>query len=724
MQRQTLNISGYQYAIELYDSKYDLEDEQYSKKFVMLRNFSIANDIVCDKDIMFIDKSLYEEISTSISKDSKYTKLISFPVNGAKITGYSQYFADFNDNFTVKSIKNSDAYNIYGKKSYTDIIGRKRSEYYEKAIPCSKFKLYHPISKLSLDAIICIDNYINNIHFYYLCRPLSNYGTNSESEFVMNNQKYSEYIEIWFPNPNELFKREEEDSEEYAFYYKEDLDNVISSKNEKFITKITSNEVDQYYDSSIVGQYVPINLLIQPFRIVEEVIESGLDSSGVMQYETIFAKLYIKQQISIENNYVTYPINLSIYPYSNINTTTNLYILDDNLSLATSIFAIECKFSIASKLGFDNGMVSVVNTFNCPNQEYWEKLAKTSSTTSVSLAYKYYNDITDNEYGMFWVYTLADMYKKGDIKLSKYIKSLTNYITVLDSNNEATDEELKLYTIVDEYANDRSNTGYAYTILKAIKGDYTLKSLLGDEELEEELGTELNFLGFRIQIATDIAFKNIIYNYNRSLESLDDLDDFSFNITGIFKSWNELPNDLIAKVMFIDRFLDIEITGNFVVITKEWFKYMVNDISIYSVKKIQEANTDMKTITLGSSNINFINNIKCIVSKEDTTSSQQSSNVKSTKILYRPIFYKVQDLQSIKIRASLKQNIGINLTTYMTKVETFKIVIDGTEYVETGRNDVYVIFKIDATKITSTSGKYDITNQDDEYISSGSFTLV
>jgi hypothetical protein len=95
----------------------------------------------------------------------------------------------------------------------------------------------------------------------------------------------------------------------------------------------------------------------------------------------------------------------------------------------------------------------------------------------------------------------------------------------------------------------------------------------------------------------------------------------------------------------------------------------------------------------------------------------------NSKLIYRPIFYRTQELQNIKLRTGVTQNIGINLVQYMTKVETFKIVIENTEYIESGRNDIYVIFSIPAANLKASSGIYNITNQDDEYISSGNWQL-
>ena len=93
-------------------------------------------------------------------------------------------------------------------------------------------------------------------------------------------------------------------------------------------------------------------------------------------------------------------------------------------------------------------------------------------------------------------------------------------------------------------------------------------------------------------------------------------------------------------------------------------------------------------------------------------------------MLYKPIFYRTQDLQSIKLRAGFEQNIGVNLAQYMTKVDTFKMLIDDFELEEFGRNDIYVIFKIPVTEFSTTSGRYNISNQDDEYISSGTWTTI
>ena len=61
---------------------------------------------------------------------------------------------------------------------------------------------------------------------------------------------------------------------------------------------------------------------------------------------------------------------------------------------------------------------------------------------------------------------------------------------------------------------------------------------------------------------------------------------------------------------------------------------------------------------------------------------------------------------------------------YMTKVDTFKMIIGNKEFVETARNDIFVIFNINPADIDGTAGKYDSTNEDGTYLSSGNGSIV
>ena len=104
-------------------------------------------------------------------------------------------------------------------------------------------------------------------------------------------------MEIAYPNIEQLFKfvknDEQTNKEIFNVYYHENLNTVISTKNDSFIERIIfelkdgtekskyhimsnandmPDDAESYFDKDAHNiQRVPLNLLIQPFRIVKEV---------------------------------------------------------------------------------------------------------------------------------------------------------------------------------------------------------------------------------------------------------------------------------------------------------------------------------------------------------------------------------------------------------------------------------------------------------------------
>lgn len=840
MIRRTLNIGYYQYVLDLFSPEED-NISFVKKEFLMLRKFTFINNIISDTDIFIIDKDTWQEMCVDLdSQNDNYfpiTTHIAFPNKNRNMNGYNNSPMEFNSNFTKDSLykKNYREFE-YGKDVYplTDKDGN------PKEITCNLLKLYHPNNKLKLDGIICIENYINNIHFYYLCKPLNNYKYNSDTEFIVNNHIYSEYLEIYFPNINELFKSLGNDV--YNLYYNENINNVVSIKNEAFLNRmiISDKGLEKYEKFSkdeknniiIKDQYVPLNLLLQPFQIVEDIdpktvqiIEEEDEETGekrkVIDHKTLEkynVKVYLKNHTSLESNYITNPFTISIYPYSEISKENNNYVLDENLSTANVTYSVEYKFSLLSKLGFDQShKISLISTFNYPYKEKYLEEYNGNTSEALKSAYKYFYEINEDNYKYYWVNKLRiDFPEKEEKLLEEYDKLYDNS----EEEGEISNEEKLLTLIKDNY--------------NGIYDD------LRDWEIEEEFETGMDFIGFRIQIATDSKYRNLVFNQTYSID-LDQLDDFSFNIDNVFVNWDEMPDFLIGRTIFIDRILNKILVSNSVVISKEAFKYIINNQGIYNINILNKENCIMKEkkfnndingilenykgqlnnvkdnfynslnnegfeylrtevnekfkiekeqvlsyigeikshfgvndiqSNIGNYNIldylekhldnikcidrylgvvkpiierrktnlnnqinniseinidnivpfNFVNNINCIVEKPQNELKDVEVN-KQQKIIFKPIFFKTQDLQNIRLRSGVTQNIGINLVNYMTKVETFKLVIEGIEFIENSRNDIYVIFNINSNLFVTSSGKYNIVTQDDEYVSSGNWVL-
>ena len=138
--------------------------------------------------------------------------------------------------------------------------------------------------------------------------------------------------------------------------------------------------------------------------------------------------------------------------------------------------------------------------------------------------------------------------------------------------------------------------------------------------------------------------------------------------------------------------------------------------------KVDEIIEDLRN-DINTKKVNFINSIKCIVNKKSNDKINTERLNYNQKIIFKPIFYKVKDLQNITLRPNINQKIGINLSDYLSKINTFKIVIENKEYVEIGRNNIFVIFEIDSNNLANQSGSYNLIDSQGNYISSGNWNI-
>lgn len=776
MIKQNIILGGYPYYTELFDAQTDLMSNPHYDNFVMLRSFEIVNNIPKDTDIYFIEKNIFDVVCETNVNNS--TKLISFPTPN-KINIFSNTISDFDNNITFNTVKKyKQYYNLYNKSG--EIAN----------ILCNKLKVYHPLTKNNINAIIHIDNYINNIHFHYICAPIKTFHINSETELNINNQTYSEYFELWFPNVKFLFK-ENFDTKDFNVYFYEDLydteglvplANIIQNyeyveediykyfKSVKGEQKIESKIIDvsdkvkghensyeyvetqrfitnenqySYLISNIDDIDKPINLDSDNVRYVGKTFKfvdtynwiEDTNPTNNDDYELITTlndivptsenkKVKIKSGSHIigkKNNcynpselFVNYPINITLFPYTNIDEINNIYVKDEQLPADTEIYVGKQNISLSCNVGFNNGNIALIGKFKFPT-DYVKFNNKTYNT--VEQLYCYYNNISPKIYVKYQ--------KDIDDVLYKDIDNITENDLTQQDIDEVQDFILH-YKLEN---NDRSNLCIIWNDIKNDKSEILkvykdMKKNVRLKEYEDEHEYTPAFFGYRIKIATDKNFANIIYQNTQKVFPSEDklnLDNVAFNINGLFKDWNDIPDHLVAHIEFIDTLLGMFITSNASIITKEWLKYTINDLQKNSLDKLFKTNINMET-TLNNNSFNFLNNITCVINKEPKENST-TNRENSMRVLYKPYFFKASDLQNVRIRQNVQQNIGINLVDYMTKVENFILNIDGNSYKEIGRNDIYVIFNVTAQQITQTSGNYDITDSDGNYISSGKYTI-
>lgn len=565
-----------------------------------------------------------------------YTFIADYvPYNELNVNGVLKEFVIYrNLNFEQGGIVDNDLYFIerdsledisFPIPKQTEIFSTNKEKFFEvcndniyeiydnsgkvKLLKYDVIRLYHPSNKSkNLNLVVYIDNIINNVHMHYYCKPWNKHISKSETEFKFNNSIYSEYIEICIPNLDDLFNKDT--------FIKEDTCTVVVD-NSKYTDLVTD------------GNYISCELFELPFTYKENV------------------KTYLTY--SLDNNpYSNYPLNILLYPYSNI--IDDIYIADDNYISNSDIFVSETRISISANLGFienvnlsheDAGEVCINMQFEYPNKEQF---------STPQEAYEYY-----------------------------YRVDLDDYVGIeYDTDDEHFDIDIDGRRLTSQYQ-----------------------------------------CAYILELASDPNFKNIIYSspYIEGITLFNAIYNVSFPIP-VFNSWDQLPEILVARVVFLDRYLGLRLYSNFVLITKEWYKYLVKyDNNLKSFKIYLNKMEDGK--------INFNNRVSCIIKQSNNNTNYSNTNISNTPtIIYKPIFYKVQELQNIQLYSGVVQNIGINLNNFMSKVETFYININGQQFIETARNGVYVIFSINTNNITIVSGNYHITNQDQEYISSGEYSII
>lgn len=677
------SLTSYKFIADLY--KYSIDfNEDVKKQYSMIRKYKIINEIVYDTDIYIIEKDL-------INDDR-----IAYPVTNLAFIGFGSKATSFNENLT------DDTYKVGGEEVY-DILYRDKEipkKFGIADVPCDKLRIYHPHNKVSLTSIIYVDTQVQDVHFHLLCRPYSTYKTNAEDDFEDSHIRYSEYIDCYIPNIEWLLSGDAYYQEHISMidtsgytildasylstnevhidneYVGDDIpvttEGYTYSVSNQTLSQIQNNSYDgqtsQYYNTSElsffvtedVGRrdydpdeyaylvcspnnnladecYAALKIFSLPFRIDTLVDEDNNE---------MFIKRYLPESLdTVTNDYITWPLRVTISPYTYLDDTTYLYINDSNLSMnSDTMQSISC-MSLKAKTGFDdNGNHAVLAIFDFPYKSKFNNFRE---------AYEYF-----------------------------YKVNLSEYNGIVEYDEDEDDE--------DDYVEEKQ-------------------------------------CGFVLRIYSDVKMTQKIAQYIYEIDNPElQLDDFAFQTAGMFERWEQLPSTLVLQCSFVDKWLGNIIYSNPITITEESFKYFINntnkpvvdwDEDQHISENIYELENEMK-----KSDITFVDKITCTIRREvkDTNISNMHNN---TKVLYKPIFYRTQDLQTITLQKYLTQNIGINLGEYMTKVESFNLLINNVQIKEFARNDIYVIFKVNANDIPANSGTYHITNQDDEYISSGSFNI-
>lgn len=237
------------------------------------------------------------------------------------------------------------------------------------------------------------------------------------------------------------------------------------------------------------------------------------------------------------------------------------------------------------------------------------------------------------------------------------------------------------------------------------------------EDLKEILGDSLEMVKYTCIVSSDYLSKNIIHE---EISYSDRVDDFLFPMKDLFSKWSQVPDNVYVRLIMEDRAIGKNCSSPTVLFTKDKLKYTINEQQ-YTRLSIKKKETDIDD--MNKENFNFISNMNCRIVKSNDNKQQIQKNSVQPRIIYKPIFFKVQDLQNIVLRSNMSQNIGISLSSYVNKVDEFILSIGENKWHESSRTSSFVIFNVNSKLINEATGKYDILTSDNEYLSTGNYTI-
>lgn len=237
------------------------------------------------------------------------------------------------------------------------------------------------------------------------------------------------------------------------------------------------------------------------------------------------------------------------------------------------------------------------------------------------------------------------------------------------------------------------------------------------EDLKEILGDNLEMVKYTCIVSSDYLSKNIIHE---EISYSDRVDDFLFPMKDLFSKWSQVPDNVYVRLIMEDRAIGKNCSSPTVLFTKDKLKYTINEQQ-YTRLSIKKKETDIDD--MNKENFNFISNMNCRIVKSNDDNQQIQKNSVQPRIIYKPIFFKVQELQNIALRSNMSQNIGISLSSYVNKVDEFILSIGENKWHESSRTSSFVIFNINSKLINEATGKYDIMTSENEYISTGNYTI-
>lgn len=249
------------------------------------------------------------------------------------------------------------------------------------------------------------------------------------------------------------------------------------------------------------------------------------------------------------------------------------------------------------------------------------------------------------------------------------------------------------------------------------------------ESISKYLESNYGITNFSFRYSLVIGNEDMIYymceslptnelNYSfdkKSIENIFENSDSKYLIDG--KEWKEgIFITCSVDILGEDNESILYLLSNKLPLTMDMMSYFLKPkTTLAGLDNIYNINLD--AINMDVFNINAINKIENKTIHVGTTNDIKSH-------IIQPTFFKSLHVMDLIIHPDVTETISINLDDYKSKVDTFIIQIENTQFIEVGRNATGVLFKIIGKKLPGVlnNGTYFILNEKYEMVTSGKYT--
>lgn len=464
-------------------------------------------------------------------------------------------------------------------------------------------------------------------------------------------------------------------------------------------------ELDDTYGFRVDGNYIGfwgpgVNLVREgnDWKLLDQKTNDISNTSCKVSYVDLYFPLF---SVDTYQNHVRYALTLNTWIHDR-----RVY-LGSYLISRTNAVASSTRTFIGNRY-YERVRIQVPNVYELTYSDDWRQFREElcdeipGTNDSVSEINCSLYVVEESDYAD--TYIMADGFTGGQNSIQITDGSDNDMRVILESNQVQLSSSLifnEIYKTSDNFTMSDLN-------------DYLLETYPG---LIEDSKFRVNFQ-FIVKDDTDVYYGplDVMYDYDPSTVLRCELkheDLIKCAGSELFESWTNWKEGMMMVCGF--ELLRVQgdepllyLLSDELPLTQDRFKFLVGNNPLESI--------NLDDIDMNNYNINAVNKVVNKIVQVDKPDDPKSN-------IIQPVFFRSHPTSSIVVHPEVTEFICVNLDVYKSRVSSFIMQIEKTQFKEYGRVEAGVMFKVEGQLLPGEieNGTYYILDQDGVYVTSGKY---